>query len=775
MQFTQESKSQLAKLMATENLTVEHRKVATASFNLKDRVLTLPIWKDMSGDMYDLLTGHEVGHALETPEEGWHNAVMGTGKFNGSFKNFLNVVEDCRIEKKIKRRFPGLRQSFTKAYSELLERDFFGIKFRDVNALPFIDRLNLYTKGGVSLGIQFTREEEKMLADVESCETWDDVVRVTEAVYNYSKNEQKEIQESKLRPLSAMKMDDDGDDEYDMDETTDSSDDYIDEDDNGEPQVASGDGDDESSDGEENKTEGKSPSNEDGEEESEKKDGEEIQRDKLSQNSNSGGEEFDPVCETDETFRANESKLLSRDSKEYLYVTIPTPNLAEIVTPYKRVHELMEEHWKQYVLGGDFDAKRKQAFTEFKNRNDRYVSLLAKEFEMRKAASKFSKQRVAETGDIDVSRIYKYQVDDNIFRKATFVPKGKSHGLVLLLDRSGSMSSNMQSSWEQILVLAMFCQKVNIPFVVYGFGNDEHGFGMDFNRPPKYSFSEKEMELKGSDVFLREYLNSRMGSGEFNRCMKNLVCLADSYGYRHSRQFSTPKSEGLSNTPMTEAMIALKDITNQFRKVNNLDIVNTVIMHDGDADAVRTVNSTRTDYRGREFQGLMSFSTESYNVVLRDKKNNFEELMVEHNDCPVRESVFNWYRKATGSKIIGFFIAGTGNSLRAGIERRYVNGEGKSIRDIYPGHSNNDYFLRKEASKTYAQVMKTERFLESKNYGYNKFFIIPGGEDLEIENEGLQIQGAVTAGKLKNAFMKMNKKKQVSRVLVNRFIGEIAV
>jgi hypothetical protein len=83
MQFTQESKSQLAKLMATENLRVEHANVQTAMFNLKTRTLTLPIWKDMSGELYDLLTGHEVGHALETPEEGWHNAVVGSGKYKG--------------------------------------------------------------------------------------------------------------------------------------------------------------------------------------------------------------------------------------------------------------------------------------------------------------------------------------------------------------------------------------------------------------------------------------------------------------------------------------------------------------------------------------------------------------------------------------------------------------------------------------------------------------------------------------------------------------------
>jgi hypothetical protein len=60
----QNSKSILARLMAQEDLTVVHNRVATASFDTKARVLTLPIWTDMNGDLYDLLCGHEVGHAL---------------------------------------------------------------------------------------------------------------------------------------------------------------------------------------------------------------------------------------------------------------------------------------------------------------------------------------------------------------------------------------------------------------------------------------------------------------------------------------------------------------------------------------------------------------------------------------------------------------------------------------------------------------------------------------------------------------------------------------
>jgi hypothetical protein len=116
MQYSVESKSQLAKLLASENLTVEHKKVQTASFNLRDRILTCPIWKDMTGEMYDLMLGHEVGHALETPEEGWHDAVTtGKSQYSKNFKQFLNVIEDARIEKKIKRKFPGIKPSFIKA------------------------------------------------------------------------------------------------------------------------------------------------------------------------------------------------------------------------------------------------------------------------------------------------------------------------------------------------------------------------------------------------------------------------------------------------------------------------------------------------------------------------------------------------------------------------------------------------------------------------------------------------------------------------------------
>ena len=67
--INKEAKSYLAKLLATENLTVEHRKVETAYFDLANRLLVVPIWKGMNNDILDMLLAHEICNALYTPQK----------------------------------------------------------------------------------------------------------------------------------------------------------------------------------------------------------------------------------------------------------------------------------------------------------------------------------------------------------------------------------------------------------------------------------------------------------------------------------------------------------------------------------------------------------------------------------------------------------------------------------------------------------------------------------------------------------------------------------
>ena len=60
-------KSTLVKLLAEEDLQVTYKKVPTAHFDVNAREIVLPIWKDKSESVMDMMSLHEVGHALWTP------------------------------------------------------------------------------------------------------------------------------------------------------------------------------------------------------------------------------------------------------------------------------------------------------------------------------------------------------------------------------------------------------------------------------------------------------------------------------------------------------------------------------------------------------------------------------------------------------------------------------------------------------------------------------------------------------------------------------------
>ena len=760
MSNIQNQKSGLAKLLATENLTIQHQKIPTAAFDPKNRVLYCPIWEDMSGDLYDLLMGHEVGHALDTPADGWHDVVHNKGK---NFKAFLNVVEDARIEKRQKRRYPGLRSSFTKGYAELMKRNFFGIQDRDINTMTFIDRLNLFTKSGYTIDIQFTNDELVMIEKVKECETWDDVLRVTGEIWEYSKEEQQQVQLPE---------------EYDYrSELSDVEDDS---------EAGDGDGDTET-DGEGNQ-EGKSKGelDEDGDEAQGKgqgqgddtEDGDDELSDIINRRKESVGtdEDFEPTCETDDNFRKNEASLVAAKARDYVYVTIPTPNLERIVTPAKRVHELLTSAFVAQCGTVSYSNGANELYAEFRRKNERYIAMLAKEFEMRKAASKFAKAKVSETGDIDVNKIYKYQIDDSIFKKIMRVPKGKSHGMMLLLDKSGSMASNLASSYEQILVLAMFCRKVNIPFTAYGFGNARALRDLDYpgERASDFDvkvgayntgyssgcFSENVGEIRCSEVYLREMINSRMSNAEFSNSVKNILCLMDAWAHRHGApgKFLRPQCDMLSNTPLSEALIAMQPIIKEFRRVNNLDIVNTTIVHDGDADSIMWTHSVEGDRQ-------KYFCSTNQNVFLVDKKNKVQ-VNLKISDDDVREGICEWLQKTTGTKIVGFYLTPIA-SAKPALKRRLFTEELNKVRHEF--HQANELFAK------YVKQLKKEKYLESKNIGYDSFYILPAGNDLAIDDESFEVNGKITTSTLTKAFMKFNKSRQINRVLVSRFITQIAV
>ena len=789
MTFTVEQKNLLTKLMASENLTVEHQKIHTAKFDPVNRVLYLPIWQDMTGFMYDHLGGHEVGHALYTPADGWHDVATDETK-GKNFKSFLNVVEDARIEKKVTRKFPGLKVSFRKGFQELLDRDFFGIKYNNVNDLSFIERLNLFTKSQYTAEyIKFTTEEMVYVLKVQNLETWEDVLALTGEIYDYSKDEQFDKQmEKQMRDFEMFDMDNEGDysdSDYDYDEE---------ESEDGQPEKGKNSkSSDEKSEDETENTEGSSNSDETDNDDYDDSQSE-PELDRFKNSAESDRDQFSPECRTDDSYRQNENSLLDAKCKPYLYLDIPTVNAKNVFTPAKRVQELLGNYYDERIADGGFDnAYVQKLVTDFKNKNDRYVGLLAKEFEMRKAAKAFSKSKLSDTGDIDINKLCNYKFDDNIFRKVMLVPKGKSHGLILLLDCSGSMSDNMAGSIEQILVLSMFCRKVNIPFAVYGFTDCSETYQIDRGldrfsnrKDDDDSFSKKVGQLAFSNVQLREYINSKMSNVEFTKSLRNLILLKESYVHVRNQynRIGRPESENLSNTPLIQAVFAVGSILNNFRTTNNLDITSLVIVHDGDADSSSNhyVEVERKNYDG-DIEKLVygySFDIRSSNVVIRDRKNKFEYAL-----CPDKAKIYSyytneellrcaleWIRVVGKTKVFGFFILASRTShAKSAIRGRYYFEDGSTIEEMRKTNAGMAY----ETEKTLIKKFKEQKFLISNTKGYNSFYLIAGGSDLQTEEEELEINGNVTSHKLKTAFMKMAKKKQVNRVLVSKFIQGMAV
>ena len=185
MQVKQEIKSQLAKLLATEDLVVEHKNVETAQFDVRTRVLTLPRWEKASNNVYDALVAHEVGHALYTPDRDWTLEVKVP-------QTFVNIVEDVRIEKLMKRRYAGIAKTFYKGYNELNNQDFFEIDGEDLTEFNLADRVNLYNKVGSWVDISFSPSEAQVVNLIDKAETFDDTLKAALVLYEFCKEEQKQ-------------------------------------------------------------------------------------------------------------------------------------------------------------------------------------------------------------------------------------------------------------------------------------------------------------------------------------------------------------------------------------------------------------------------------------------------------------------------------------------------------------------------------------------------------------------------------------------------------
>ena len=751
----QTSKSILAKLLATENITVSHQKVKTAYFDLKARTMVLPVWTDMDGDLYDLLTGHEVGHALNTPESGWHHEVSGSTK---KFKDFLNVIEDARIEKLIKRKFPGLSKSFARAYASLYERDFFGIKqLESTRELNLIDRINLRFKMGAHVIVEFNDEERAIVREIDNVETWDQVVDIARRVYDYVKqNEQDKIQNQQdlkdtlSEQQEQQKNSSDDADDVDSDDNADSED-YDDADDS------------EDSDGGEDADDSSDSSDDEDEEESD--DSDEKMDGAASGESADDEDDDEPHSVTDQNFRRREQELVNDSGAVYMF-NLPDANIDNLILPNTEVMNDLDcffqkevaDKTKRYGINGiSYEVVVQKAVRRFNSANKKVIMHILKEFEMRKKASEYARAQTARTGELNMNVLHKYKFSNDLFRKITVVPKGKNHGFVLFVDMSGSMSDILRNTIDQTLILVSFCKLAKIPVEVYGFSDDIYGnnkYAQMRNSQQWFCDINNDIRVANRCFHLKHLIGSSLSPIQYRKSFNMLCVVANEYPNHRMSYYDRndggfqgwdPSGFGLNGTPFIPTLLASREIITRFQKQHQLDVCNVVYLTDGEgggSDINFPANQQSAEMH-RERAPVVYF------VDKKTKKKVKVSYAYQH-----QAAITQLVADVTGCKHIGFYV-----------------GTEKSIKTELKNHSYNLDFIKQQEMKN---SLRNNNFFAMSALGYEKYFYV-ALPTTNVEDQKLDINDKMTKNKMAKVFGDTLNSKRTNRLLLTKLAEELAV
>ena len=725
-----EIKSQLAKLLATEDLIVENKKVDTAEFNVHTRVLTLPRWEQASNNVYDSLVAHEVGHALFTPDVDWRET-------HDIPHVFVNVVEDVRIEKLMRRKYAGIAKTFYNGYHELSDNDFFDLDGKDISDLNLADRINIYNKIGSFVDVSFSDAEKKILSLVESCETFEQVLDASQTLYEYCKDEVNSDDDESSEQVAEVEPTEDGTEEIEANDQGEETEEQ-------EFQTP------------ESSTQGSSQYDP-------------VLEDFEDMDMGDATQSEEPTVETAESLAEKLKDLINLDGVENAYVELPKLNLDDVIVPNDAIHKVCDDSWEESIaynkefseanIFEDVDAE----YVQFKREAQKEVNYLVKEFECKKAADSYARATTARTGVLDCSKLHTYKHNEDLFKKVTTLADGKNHGLVFILDWSGSMHPVLKDTVKQLYNLIWFCKKVNIPFEVYAFTQEYPLVRWDESRGEMARitpYTEKNNTAQVPDWFsLMNFFSSKVNAKTLDDQLKNIWRVTSSImgygyhashsGYAHRYNFRTPLGLNLSGTPLNETIVALHQILPKFKKENKLQKVQCVILTDGEAQPLRYHKEVQRQWEDEPYLGTSYFSS---NVFLRDRsigKTYSFSKMVQYSDM-TDILLQNLRDKFQDINFVGIRI----------LESRDA---GQFVRR-YTGYC-----------ELYEKVMKEwrkEKAFSLKNSGYHRYFGL-SSKMLNTDAEFDPIHDA-TKAQIKRDFIKSLKGKKMNKKILSEFIELVA-
>lgn len=676
-------KDKLAKLLATENIFVEQRNVPTASFDTKNRTLILPNWKDVTEELECMLIGHEVGHALYTPAEGWSSISS-----DPRLRRICNVVEDARIERKMKIKYPGITRDFYEGYKSLHERDFFGLKDHSVDEYGFLDRINLHFKIGYLIKINFTEEEYEFVRKIENVKTWKDVVFISNKIYSYLEELAEQDEETMFSDLNSN----------------------------------DGLGD-----------------NEGGEEE----EGEEDFDDEIDGVMEDVYEKYFE-SKTMDSFDSNISeKLLDPNCKTNIYIDISDVEYEHRILKNSKLMKIFEEDEKSIKDYFNYPEEKTKLWNKFLTTNNKVINYLVKEFEMKKAADAYVRAKESKSGVIATNKLHAYKLINDIFRKNTVLPQSKNHGLVMFVDFSGSMKDNMKGTIEQLLCLTLFCRRINIPHRIYAFTNQIFNKNYEVDEGSLYKI-ESQIVID-PNVRLIELFTEKMNNKSFSDTAKCLLVYSNESNRYHSGRYPGIR---LNSTPLNETLILARSLINDFKKTTKSQIVNAIILTDGEADNVLVLhNSYLTKICGNIFNNRAS------RLCFRDKQNKKQIYPSEQSYGFHFTDIFvEMLKKRCDINLICYRIERSKSSIRRMLRSDYESDYEKNLK-----------FLNKNKYLHLTDMMN-----------FSDYFLLFGGDELNVEDPFLEKEDFKTNGSLARAFIKANVKRGTSRVMLSKFIEKIS-
>ena len=736
------NKSTLAKLLAEEDIFVVHKQTPTAYFDVKRRELGLPIWKDeeMTDNIYDLMVCHEIAHALWTPLEMMEEVI--SRKLN---KGVVNILEDARIERMVQKKYPGSVGIFNRGYSELSAKNFFDIDGEDISKLTLIDRINLFFKK--QKGVTFSDEEKVFVKKTNELKTTEDVLALAEEIYKW-------MEENAVEDEDEKSVGENGEgDAGDADETEESSGGSFGEDD-GETETSDEKGKGEK-DGDDDTDDDLSNASSLDEDDAKTDSGEGEVNSDIGGTESTGGGKVPVKTDTDSNNAIDKLRDANAEDRTYARIA-PAPK--NLVVTYKTCIEELGSWYNDKSNELYFNSTRDEVM-ELKAASKKTVAYMVKEFEMKKSADQYARAATAKTGTLDMGALHTYKFNDDLFKKVTTLPGATNHGMVMVLDWSGSMAENLIGTLSQLYNLVWFCRRTQIPFKVFAFSDSYGRISRYKKSEPASSVEYGEIEYQAFNLL--EFFSSDMSGDEENRMMHYLWMIANRWTYRDIERLGYPISVkdtyNLGGTPLNDTILAMTTIVPKFKMDTGVQKVNTIFLTDGSSNRGNYVR----DYdmaREHDISVPLQPSRRSKTIVTNPKNNKTYEMT---ND--VTNSLLRILKDSVdGMNLVGFFIAGRGKNGR--IDKYTIARElgiaswDDEMRSILK-KVNKDKYLAVEGDVT----------------GYDEYYLLQGGRNLEVENGSLddELVGASKA-KLKSAFGKMSKGKIESRTLLNRFVKLVA-